>query len=235
MMRGLMMRGLMATALTAAVACSGEPPRDVPKAAAPIGSAAATPAPSSAELLAGPAKSPVQSPDSFRVVFETSKGNFTIGVTRSLAPRGADRFYEMVKAGYFTDVRFFRVVQGFVAQFGMHGDPKVNEIWEGVALKDEPRKMSNVRGSVVFATAGPNTRSNQFFVNTADNTSMLDGQGFAPFGVVVEGMDIVDKLNNEYGEEPTGAQSRIAAKGNEYLNKWFPALDYIKAGKIVTP
>jgi peptidyl-prolyl cis-trans isomerase A (cyclophilin A) len=227
-----MKQWLVATALVGAVACTGEAKREAPPAAGTTPAAVA----SSAELLAGPSSTPVQSPDSFRVAFETSKGNFTVAVTRALAPRGADRFYEMVKVGYFSDVRFFRVVQGFVAQFGMHGDPKVNEVWEAASLNDEPRKVTNARGTVVFAqTAEPNSRSNQFFLNTADNGAMLDGQGFAPFGRVVDGMDVVDKLNNEYGEEPTGAQSRIAAKGNEYLAKWFPALDYIKTAKVIAP
>lgn len=219
-----------ATALATIAACgSGEAPRTPPAGTAAAPASAAP----SAELLAGPNKSPAAAPDSFKILFETSKGNFTVAVTRALTPKGVDRLYEMVQVGYFTDVRFFRVVQGFVAQFGMHGDPKVNETWEEAALDDEPRRMGNVRGTVVFATAGPNTRSNQFFVNTADNTSMLDGQGFAPFGTVVDGMAVVDSLNNEYGEEPSRSQSRIADKGNEYLAKWFPALDYIKKASIV--
>ncbi len=221
--------------LAVAAACGrGEAPRTPPGAAAGGATEAVKAAPS-AELLAGPSKSPPIAPDSFRVVIETSKGNFTVAVKRSLTPKGADRFFEMVKVGYFTDVRFFRVVKGFVAQFGMHGDPKINEAWEGDPLEDEPRRMSNVKGTVVFATAGPNTRCNQFFINVADNTEMLDGQGFAPFGTVVEGMEVVDALNGEYGDEPTGAQARIASQGNEYLAKWFPALDYIKSAKVVVP
>lgn len=218
--------------LAAVAACGGSDAQRTPPAAAASGAAAPAAAAPSAALLAGPASTPPQAPDSFRVVFETSKGKFTIAVTRSLAPKGTDRFYEMVNAGYFADVRFFRVVKDFVTQFGMHGDPNVNETWEGHPLTDEPRKISNTRGTVVFATAGPNTRCNQFFINTADNTSKLDDQGFAPFGTVVEGMDVVDALNGEYGEEPAAAQPRIASQGNAYLAKWFPALDYIKKATI---
>jgi cyclophilin family peptidyl-prolyl cis-trans isomerase len=223
--------------LAALLACAGEAKKDAAGAAAETATPSATPASGAsaaagASLMAGPASPAVQAPDSFRVVFETNKGNFTVSVTRSLAPHGADRFYELVNVGYFSDVRFFRVLPGFVAQFGMHGDPNVNKVWESAALQDEPRKISNTPGTVVFATAGPNTRSNQFFVNMGDNTMPLDGMGFAPFGHVVEGMDVIGKLNTEYGEEPSQAQPRIAAQGNEYLAKWFPALDYIKSAKI---
>ena len=182
--------------------------------------------------IPGPAATPARSPDTFRVTVETSKGTFTIAVQRALAPRGADRFFELVSAGYFTDVRFFRVVPGFVVQFGMHGDPAVNARWEKATLPDEARRTSNTRGTVAFAAAGPNTRTMQLFVNTADNGRKLDGQRlFAPIGSVVEGMDVVDKLNNEYGEEPN--PSRIASKGNVYLQRWFPALDYIKSATII--
>ncbi|MCC6242056.1 MAG: peptidylprolyl isomerase [Gemmatimonadaceae bacterium] len=179
-----------------------------------------------------PASTPPRSPDRYRVAFETSKGRFVVDVTRDLAPLAADRFYEMVNAGYFTDVRFFRVVPGFVAQFGMHGDPDVNELWEKATLADEPMKTSNTRGTVSFATAGPNTRANQLFVSVGDNSGVLDPQGFAPFGSVSEGLAVVDSLNAEYGEESNN-QSRIASQGNEYLGKWFPALDYVKSAKIV--
>lgn len=190
------------------------------------------PLPEFAQVTASapPAATPVQSPDSFKVVFETSKGPFTVSVTRSLAPLGADRFYELVQSGYFHNVVFFRVVPGFVAQFGMHGDAKTNKSWMYSNLQDEPTKTSNVRGTVVFAHAGPNTRSNQFFINFGDNT-MLDSQGFPPFGRVTEGLDVVDKLNGEYGEAPDQAQ--IEDKGNEYLAKTFPRLDFIRSAKII--
>ena len=220
----------VALALVAA-ACKGEP-----KTVASTSTAASTPSTPAAatpqSLLAGPSATPVQSPDSFRVVIETSKGPITIAVTRALSPRGADRLYELVSRGYFTDLRFFRHVPGFIVQFGMHGDPAINAVWEKAALRDEPMGMSNTRGTVVFATAGPNTRSNQFFFNLGDNTGSLDPYGnFSPFGSIVDGMDVVDKLNGEYGEEPN--QSRISSSGNEYLQRQFPALDYIKSARIV--
>ena len=179
-----------------------------------------------------PSATPAPSPERFCVAFETSKGNFTIDVTRSLAPIGVDRFYEMVQSGFFADVRFFRVVPGFVAQFGMHGDPKINGEWMNSSLRDDPVKESNKRGTIVYASMmRPDTRSSQFFVNFGDNVS-LDSQGFAPFGHVVEGMEVVDKINAEYGESPD--QSRIEAEGNAYLVKAFPKLDYIKSAKVIT-
>ena len=165
------------------------------------------------------------------MLFETSRGNFTIEVKRSLAPIGVDRFYELVQNGYFTDVRFFRVVPGFIAQFGMHGDPKTNATWMSSTLMDDPVAESNKRGTIVYATTPrPNTRSNQFFINFGDN-AMLDAQGFAPFGHVVEGMAVVDAINAEYGESPD--QPRIEAQGNAYLTDAFPRLDYIKSAKVM--
>ena len=211
--------------LIVAVGCRAEQP--APKAPA------TTTAPPATAQTPGPSTPPMKSPDSYAVRVETSKGGFTIGVTRSLAPLGADRFYELVKIGYFTDVRFFRVMPGFVAQFGLHGDPAVNALWTDAVLPDEPMRVGNTRGTVAFTTSGPKTRSNQLFVNTADNRAKLDGQKrFAPIGTVTDGMDVLDKLNSEYGEEPN--QSRIGYKGNEYLMKWFPALDYIKSATLVT-
>ena len=178
-----------------------------------------------------PSSTSSASPDSFRVLFETSRGNFTIEVKRSLAPIGVDRFYELVQNGYFTDVRFFRVVPGFIAQFGMHGDPQTNATWMSSTLMDDPVAESNKRGTIVYATTPrPNTRSNQFFINFGDN-AMLDAQGFAPFGHVVEGMAVVDAINAEYGESPD--QPRIEAQGNAYLSDAFPRLDYIKSAKVV--
>jgi peptidyl-prolyl cis-trans isomerase A (cyclophilin A) len=176
------------------------------------------------------AKVPATAPDSFQVEFQTSRGPFTVAVTRALSPHGADRFYQLVASGYFTDVRFFRVVPGFVAQFGMNGDPKVNAEWAKDTIPDEPVKESNARGTLVFAKAGPNSRSNQFFINLVDN-SRLDAMGFPPFGHVVSGMSVVDSLYSGYGEQPD--QTMISAEGNKYLERAFPKLDYIKSAKIV--
>jgi peptidyl-prolyl cis-trans isomerase A (cyclophilin A) len=203
---------------------------------APAGREAVAPAkaaaPPAAAPIPAPAATPTRSPATFRVQFETTAGPFTVAVTRSLAPHGADRFYELVTIGYFTDVRFFRMVPGFVAQFGIHGDPAVNAVWNVAMIPDDPMRTSNTRGTVAFASSGPNTRATQLFVSTGDNTRKLDRQRvFAPIGRVVDGMDVVDKLNSEYGEEPN--HSRAVGQGNAYLEKWFPALDYIRSAKVL--
>ena len=151
---------------------------------------------------------------------------------RDWAPIGADRFYNLVKSGFFENVRFFRVIPGFMVQFGMHGDPAVGAAWRAAALKDDPVKQSNKRGYITFATAGPNTRTTQVFINFADNAN-LDGQGFAPFGQIVTGMNVVDKLNATYGATPGNDQGQIAAGGNAYLEKTYPKLDFIKKATIV--
>ena len=214
----------LSTMLIVAVGCRAEQPTSK----APT----TTIAPLAVARIPGPSTPPMKSPATYSVHVETSKGHFTIAVTRSLAPLGADRFYELVKIGYFTNVRFFRVMPGFVAQFGLHGDPAVNALWTDAVLPDEPMRVGNTRGTVAFTTSGPKTRSNQLFVNTADNRAKLDRQKlFAPIGTVTDGMDVIGKLNSEYGEEPN--QSRVGHTGNEYLTKWFPALDYIKSATLL--
>jgi peptidyl-prolyl cis-trans isomerase A (cyclophilin A) len=186
--------------------------------------------------LSDPAKLKEKAPDTFKARFETTKGAFTIEVTRSLSPNGADRFYNLVRSGYFTDIAFFRVIPGFMCQFGIHGDPKVSAPWHDAQISDDPVKGSNTRGAVTFAMGGPNTRTTQLFINFGNN-SRLDGMGFPPFGKVSEGMDVVDKINGEYGEgAPDGrgpSQRRIQLEGNAYLKKDFPNLDYIKSATIV--
>src|SRR5262245_20362303 len=144
-----------------------------------------------------PSKLKEKAPESFKARFETTKGPFTIEVTRSLAPNGADRFYNLVRSGYFTDVAFFRVVPGFMAQFGIHGDPKVAAAWQDARIPDDPVKSSNTRGAISFATAGPGTRTTQLFINFGNNVP-LDRMGFSSFGKVSEGMEVVDKLFGEY-------------------------------------
>lgn len=178
----------------------------------------------------GPSSAAPVAPDSFRVAFETTRGTFVVGVIRAWSPRGADRFHELVDAAYFTDIAFIRVLPGFVAQFGMHGDPAVNRRWETNPIPDDPVVQSNTRGTIVFATSGPNTRRNQLFINYSDN-KRLDGLGFSPFGRVVEGMSVVDSIYAGYGETPD--QARVATEGNAYLKRGFPQLDYIKSAKIV--
>jgi peptidyl-prolyl cis-trans isomerase A (cyclophilin A) len=186
--------------------------------------------------FADPAKLTMTAPETFKAQFDTTKGKFTVEVTRSLAPNGADRFYNLVCSGYFTDIAFFRVIPGFMCQFGIHGDPAVSAKWREANIADDPVKGSNRRGTITFATAGPNTRTTQLFINFGDNTG-LDGQGFSPFGKVTEGMDVVDKINSEYGEGAPGGngpnQGRIQMEGNAYLKKGFPNLDYIKSATIV--
>ncbi len=174
-------------------------------------------------------------PDLYKVNLDTSKGAVVIEVHRDWAPLGADRFYELVKGGYYDGARFFRVLPGFMAQFGIAADPKVTAKWKDANLQDDAVRQSNIRGMVTFATAGPNTRTTQMFINTADN-ARLDGQGFAPIGKVVSGIETVDNFYSGYGEgAPQGNgpdQSQIETQGNAYLEKSFPQLDYIKKATV---
>jgi peptidyl-prolyl cis-trans isomerase A (cyclophilin A) len=176
-----------------------------------------------------------QAPAAYKAKFDTSKGAFTIEVHRDWAPIGADRFYNLVKNGFFDDCRFFRVLDGFMAQIGINGAPAIQAAWRDARIQDDPVKQSNKRGYVSFATAGKNTRTTQFFINFGDNAS-LDKSGFSPFGQVSAGMDIVDKLYSGYGEgAPSGrgpSQGSIQSEGNEYLAKGFPKLDYVKKATI---
>ena len=188
-----------------------------------------------AAKLRNPAALTEQAPARYKADFDTSRGKFTVTVTRAWAPIGADRFYNLVKNGFYDDVRFFRVINGFMAQFGIHGTPTIQAAWRRVPLKDDPVKQSNKRGFLTFATAGPNTRTTQLFINFRDNAN-LDGMGFAAFGEVTTGMDVVDMIYSGYGEgAPRGRgpdQGRLQAEGNAYLAKDFPKLDYIKTATI---
>jgi peptidyl-prolyl cis-trans isomerase A (cyclophilin A) len=183
------------------------------------------------------AKASDQAPVVYQARFETSKGVFVIEVTRAWAPRGADRFYKLVKSGYYDGCRFFRVIAGFMVQFGINGDPAANATWNGATLTDDPVVKSNLRGFVSFAMRGPDTRTTQVFINFDDRNANLDGMGFAPFGRVVEGMEVVDSLYSGYGEgAPRGRgpdQGRIQEEGNKYLAARFPKLDYIVKAVIV--
>jgi len=182
--------------------------------------------------LKNPASLKEQAPAVFKANFETSAGNVVIEVHREWAPNGADRFYNLVKNGYFDGVKFFRVVPRFMAQFGIHGDPAVASAWMNARIQDDPVKQSNKRGYVTFAkTNAPNSRSTQFFINYGDNAG-LDAQGFAPFGRVISGMEVVDKFNAKYGEKTTADQGNIYAGGNAYLDKTYPGLDFIKKATI---
>jgi len=189
-------------------------------------------------ICAAPALAQVpteQAPASYKVKFDTSKGVFVLQVTRAWAPLGADRFYNLVKSGFYDNVRFFRVISGFMVQFGISGDPAVMAGWRDAPIKDDPVTQSNKRGTITFAMAGPNTRTTQVFISFADN-DRLDASGFSPFGRVLSGMDVVDKLNPEYGEgAPRGRgpdQSRMQREGNAYLTKEFQRLDFVKKATI---
>jgi peptidyl-prolyl cis-trans isomerase A (cyclophilin A) len=186
-------------------------------------------------MLENPAGLREQAPATYKVRFDTTKGVFVVEVTRAWAPRGADRFYNLVKNGFYDDTRFFRVISGFMVQFGINGDPNIMARWRTAQISDDPVSQSNTRGMITFAMAGPNTRTSQVFINFGDN-SRLDQSGFAPFGRVVSGMNVVEAINAEYGEgAPNGRgpnQSRIQSEGNAYLSKDFPRMDYIKKATI---
>lgn len=177
-----------------------------------------------------------EAPDVFRAHFETTVGSFVVEVHRAWAPRGADRFYNLVKNGFYDNVRFFRVLDGFMAQFGIHGDPALMAKWRVARIADDPVRQSNARGTISFATSGANTRTTQVFINFGDN-SALDRMGFAPFGRVVSGMNVVDALYSGYGEgAPQGRgpdQRRMQMEGNAYLTQNFTRLDYVKKATIV--
>jgi peptidyl-prolyl cis-trans isomerase A (cyclophilin A) len=180
--------------------------------------------------LRNPAALAEQAPATFKTNFDTSKGLFVVEVHRDWAPLGVDRFYNLVKNGFYDDVRFYRVVPNFMVQFGMSGDPAVTAAWNRTTLNDDPVKQSNKKGYITYANTGrPNSRGTNLFISYKDN-AFLDSQRFAPFGEVVQGMDVVEKINSQYGEQPE--QPSMISQGNAYLIKAFPKLDYIKAATI---
>jgi peptidyl-prolyl cis-trans isomerase A (cyclophilin A) len=197
--------------------------------------AVATPALSQSASLTNPASLREPAPAQYKAKFDTTKGVFVLDVHRNWAPNGADRFYNLVKSGFYDNVRFFRVISGFMVQFGISGDPKIAAPWRDAKIKDDPVVQSNRRGYITYAMAGPNTRTTQVFINFGENGS-LDSQGFSPFGRVIQGMEVVDKLNAEYGEgAPRGRgpdQSRVQMEGNAYLTKDFGNLDYVRKATI---
>lgn len=232
-----------------AVACDKK--SEEPTAAKPPAAASTAPQPSQAEVApsAAPAPAPVASPapvnpallkpeaakdkapEKFKVKFTTTKGDFVVEVARAWAPLGADRIYNLVKLGFFSDTGFFRVVPNFVVQFGIHGNPQVSAAWRVANIKDDPvSKQSNEKGTLTFAKGGPDSRTTQIFINYKDN-ARLDKMGFPPFGKVVQGMDVVEKINQEYGEQPQ--QPTLQSEGNAYLQRDFPRLDYVKSATIV--
>ncbi len=189
------------------------------------------------DMLKNPSLAKMTAPDKFKAKFTTTKGDFVIDVTRAWAPNGADRFYTMVKIGYFKDIAFFRAVKNFMVQFGIHGDPSLAMSWLRSNIQDDPVVKSNTRGYVTFAKASmPNSRSVQVFINYVDRNKQLDRMGFAPFGFVnAKGMKVIDSLYTGYGESTTRRQSEIAQKGNTWLKQQYPQLDYIKSAEIVEP
>ncbi len=217
----------LAVACSFAAAQTHPPAQNAPHAAATYDRALLTPSGLTA-----------RAPGVYEVKFVTTKGPFVITVTRAWAPNGADRFYNLVRHHYYDGASFFRVLKGFVAQFGLSAYPDVNRVWANANIKDDPVKQSNTAGFVTFATAGPNTRTTQVFINLADN-SRLDSMGFAAFGQVTEGMDVVNQLYSGYGEgAPDGhgpTQDDVANKGRAFLDKNFPKLDSIKTAEIVLP
>lgn len=187
-------------------------------------------------LTPDPAELNAPAPAKFQIIFETSAGDFTIEVHRDWSPHGADRLYYLVKHNFYDGVRFFRVIDGFMAQFGYHGDPAVSKVWTSMVIPDDPVKASNLRGYVSFAKrAIPDSRTTQLFINLVDN-AYLDDSGFSPIGNVIAGMDVVDRLYSSYGDgAPKGRgpdQTRTAQEGNDYLNRSFPKLDYIKTARL---
>jgi peptidyl-prolyl cis-trans isomerase A (cyclophilin A) len=229
-----------AFALTQLGVLAGATPQATPAAKNTANSTAhkAAPAQKSSPSLLNPASFKLQAPAMFSAKFTTTKGDFVVEVTRAWAPRGADRFYNLVKYHFFDGASFFRVMQGFVAQFGVSPRPDVTRAWENTTIPDDAVTQSNTRGTLTFATAGPNTRTTQIFINLGDNTS-LDASGFSPFGKVISGMEVVDKLYSEYGDSPPDGrgpdQNRVQREGKAYLDKDFPLLDSIKTAVILPP
>lgn len=240
-----MSAGVSAVALLSVFgACRTQAPQPSPSPSAPAPAVAASPVPAPSPSLA-PAKAPAadpraalrdpsrataQAPASFRVRFDTTRGSFVVAVTRAWAPRGADRFYNLVQAGFYDDAGFFRVVPGFVVQFGLNGDPQVNAVWRDARIADDPVTQTNAPGRITFATAGPATRTTQLFINLGNNGG-LDGMGFAPFGEVVSGMEVVRAIYPGYGESLD--QGLLTQQGNGYLRGQFPRLDFVKKATVL--
>jgi peptidyl-prolyl cis-trans isomerase A (cyclophilin A) len=182
--------------------------------------------------LLHPASLHAKAPAAFRARFTTTKGPFVVTVHRKWAPRGADRFYNLVRAGFYDRQRLFRVVPGFVVQWGISGTPKISKAWQNATIRDDPVRQTNARGTIVFADAGPNTRTTQVFVNLAGNPQ-LDADGFAPFGAVTSGFSTLQHLYHGYDDRPTGDQAQISQQGEAFFRKHFPKLDRILRARIL--
>jgi peptidyl-prolyl cis-trans isomerase A (cyclophilin A) len=211
---------------------SPKPP--VEPSATAVPAASPVPAPSEAPInpvLFKPENAKAKAPAKYKVKITTTKGDFVVEVTRAWAPLGADRLYNLVKLGFMQDLGFFRVVPDFVMQFGIHGDPRVAAVWRNATIKDDgPTKQSNKKGTLTFAKSGSDTRTTQLFINLADNQN-LDQMGFPPIGKVIQGMDVIEAINKEYGEMPQ--QKLVQTQGNAYLKRAFPHLDYIRSATLL--
>ncbi len=227
-MRTIRLLSLLAVATLPLASCS----KSGSSAASGASAASTAPAPSATDLT--PERATEKAPAVFKARFTTTKGDIVVECHREWAPNGADRLYNLVKLGYYTDIAIYRVVDGFMMQFGIHGDPSVSAQWRDATIADDPRAVSNQRGYVTFATAGPNTRTTQLFINFDDN-SRLDGMGFAPIAKVVDGMNVVDSIYKVGEGAPAGpgpSQGRLQMEGNAYLRQAYPQLDYIKSAKL---
>lgn len=229
------MKIILGILVGAATLLAQTPPATKAPAKAPAKSPTAAP---SARLL-NPALAKAKAPELYRIKFTTTKGDFVVEATRASAPLGADRFYNLVKIGFFTNVSFYRVIPGVLIQFGAPPSPAVGKAWSTATIQDDPVKQSNTAGAVTFAKGGPNSRTTQVFINLQDDTQ-YDGMGFAPFGKVTEGMDVVKSLYSGYGDmaEMGGrgpSQTQLAAEGKPYLDKNFPLLDSIKSATVIFP
>jgi peptidyl-prolyl cis-trans isomerase A (cyclophilin A) len=221
------MKTLMLTVMACGIALAQTKTGDTAKKApAPAAKKAAPAAPD----LLKPATMRARAPEAYKVKLTTTKGDIIVEVTRAWAPLGADRFYNLVRGGFYKDAAFFRVLPRFVAQFGIPARPDVAAAWDHAYIIDDRVTQSNKRGTLTFATAGPNTRTTQIFINYSDNAG-LDGQGFSPFGQITEGLEVADKFFSGYGESPD--QGRITAFGKAYLDKSFPNLDRIISAVVM--
>lgn len=213
--------GIVALALASLAACGGEPE--------------ARPEGQTLNPLFTPRRLTATAPDTFRVRFTTSEGDVVVRVVRAWAPLGADRLHNLVTHGFYDDTRVYRVLDGFIAQFGMNGDPRVNMAWRNAIIVDDPVRRSNTRGTVSFAKGGPNSRTTEIFFNLRDNPE-LDERGFSPVGEVVEGMDVVDRFHASYGDGPPRGegpyQAQVQAQGNAYLDETFPELTRVLSAKV---
>jgi cyclophilin family peptidyl-prolyl cis-trans isomerase len=208
------------------------PPPSESKAAPSASTAPSEPAHNYVKELLSPTKLKEKAPETYKVKFDTTRGEFTVTVTRAWAPLGADRFYNLVKHHFYDNAAFFRVVPQFVVQFGINANPAVSSAWKHAEIKDDPVTQSNKRGAIVFATAGPNTRTTQVFINLKEN-SRLDSMGFAPFGVVDgNGMNVVEMMYEGYGDSAGPDQDQLEKQGDPYLLKGWPKLDHIKSATL---